>query len=102
MVTPVETRWNSSLMMMRSVLQLRPALEAVKECTHRSTDARLQYLVPEKEEFELLESIVPILTKFEAVSDFMSGESYPTVCHVLVKICFLQLTLKKALESNQG
>jgi hypothetical protein len=103
MVTPVETRWNSSLMMMRSVLQLRPALEAVKECTHRSTDARLQYLVPEKEEFELLESIVPILTKFEAVSDFMSGESYPTICHVMVKICFLQLTLKKAIETdNQG
>ena len=42
MITPVETRWNSSLMMMRSILQLRPALEAVKECTHRSTDSRLQ------------------------------------------------------------
>ena len=32
--------------------------------------------------------------------DFMSGESYPTICHVMVKICFLQLTLKKAIETD--
>ena len=102
MITPVETRWNSSLMMMRSILQLRPALEAVKECTHRSTDSRLQFLIPERDDFELLESIVPILAKFETVSDFMSGENYPTICHVMVKVCFLQHTLKKAIESNQG
>ena len=53
-------------------------------------------------DFELLESIILILSKFEAVSDFMSGESYPTICHVMVKICFLQMSLKKAIESNQG
>ena len=58
MVTPVETRWNSSLMMIKSVLQLQPALESVKE----STDSRLQALIPEKDDFELLESIVPYIT----------------------------------------
>ena len=77
-------------------------MAAVEEFTQRSTDSRLQSLIPEKDDFELLESIVPILGKLETVSDFISGESYPTFCHVLVKICFLQLTLKKALESNQG
>lgn len=102
MVTPVETRWNSCLMMIKSVLQLQQALERVKECTHRSTDSRLQALVPERDDFELLQSIVPILSKFEAVSDFMSAETYPTICHVMVKVCFLQMSLKKAIETNQG
>ena len=56
--------------------------------------------MPEKEDFELLKSIIPILAKFESVADFMSWESYPTIYHVMVKICFLQLTLKKAIETN--
>ena len=99
MITPVETRWNSSLMMMRSIIQLRPALEAVKECTHKSTDSRLQDLIPDSEHFDLIESLIPILTKFESVSDFMSGENYPTICHVMVKICFLQMSMKKIIDS---
>ena len=101
MVTPVETRWNSSLMMMKSVIQLRPALEAVKECTHKSTDSRLQEIIPEQEDFDLIDSIIPILSKFESVSEFMSGETYPTICHVMVKICFLQMSLKKIIDTPQ-
>ena len=100
MVTPVETRWNSALMMMKSVIQLRPALEAVKECTHKSTDSRLQDLIPELEDFDMIETIIPILAKFESVSEFMSGENYPTICHVMVKICFLQMSLKKIIDST--
>lgn len=99
MITPVETRWNSTLMMMKSVVQLRPALEAVRECTHKSTDSRLQELIPEQEDFDLVDCIIPILSKFESVSEFMSGEKYPTICHVMVKICFLQMSMKKLIES---
>ena len=93
MISPVETRWNSTLKMMQSVIQLRPALEAIKDCTHRSTDSRLQGLVPESQDFDIIESVIPILQKFEAVSDFMQSETYPTICHVMVKLCFLQLSL---------
>ena len=99
MITPVETRRNSTLMMMKSVVQLRPALEAVRECTHKSTDSRLQELIPEQEDFDLVDCIIPILSKFESVSEFMSGENYPTICHVMVKICFLQMSMKKLIES---
>ena len=99
MITPVETRWNSSLKMMRSVIQLKPALEAIKDST-RSADSKLQELVPEPRDFEVIESIIPILGKFEAVSDFMQSETYPTVCHVMVKLCFLQMSLKKLSDSN--
>ena len=100
MISPVETRWNSSLKMMRSVLQMRPALEAIKECTHRSTDSRLQDLIPDNTDMDIIEAIVPILGKFENVSDFMQSETYPTICHVMVKICFLQMSLKKCIDSN--
>ena len=101
MISPVETRWNSTLKMMRSVVQLKPALEAIKECTHRSTAKNLQELIPESFHFDIIESIIPILTKFETVCDFMQSETYPTICHVMVKICFLQLSLKKAMESSE-
>ena len=57
-------------------------------------------LVPEVNDFKIIESIIPILTKFENVCDFMQSETYPTICHVMVKICFLQLSLKKAMESS--
>ena len=61
---------------------------------------KLQDLVPEVNDFKIIESIIPILTKFENVCDFMQSETYPTICHVMVKICFLQLSLKKAMESS--
>ena len=99
MITPVETRWNSSLHMMKSVIQMRSALEEIKEST-RSTEVKLQELIPESDDFDLIETIIPILTKFEAVSDFMQSETYPTICHVMVKLCFLQLSLKKSIDTS--
>ena len=80
---------------------MRPALEAIKECTHRSTDSRLQELIPDNLDMDIIETIIPILTKFENVSDFMQSESYPTICHVMVKICFLQMSLKKCIDTTE-
>ena len=51
-IAPVETRWNSSLMMMRSILQLRPALERVREDFSKATDAKLRGAIPTTEEFD--------------------------------------------------
>ena len=102
MIQPVETRWNSTLMMIRSVTQLRLALEAIKDSTHKSTDSRLQALIPEAEDFELMEAITPILTKFEAVSESLSGETYPTICLVILKLFFLQTSLVKEVQANRG
>ena len=89
-------------MMIRSVTQLRLALEAIKDSTHKSTDSRLQALIPEAEDFELMEAITPILTKFEAVSEALSGETYPTICLVILKLFFLQTSLVKEVQANQG
>ena len=60
----------------------------------------MQELIPESFDFDLIETIIPILTKLEAVSDFMQSETYPTICHVMVKLCFSQMSLKKSIETS--
>ena len=102
MIQPVDTRWNSCLMMMKSVLQLRPALEAIKDSTHKSTDTRLQDLIPEVEDFVYLETLIPILSKFEAVSEALSGEKYPTICMVIMKLFFIQTSLINEVKKPQA
>ena len=63
-ITPVETRWHSTLMMIKSILQMRPALEAIKSDRPMKSDKsvgsdpKLQDAIPDPEEFDLLESIV--------------------------------------------
>ena len=63
-----------------------------------------QDLVPESEDFDLVDSIIPILTKFESVSEALSGEKYPTMCMVIMKLYFIPHTLvteaKKAGNSK--
>ena len=80
-------------MMMRSVLQLRPALEAIKESTHKSTDTRLQELIPEVEEVVFIKSLIPPLSRFESVFEPLSEEKYPTVCMIIMKLFFLKTSL---------
>ena len=88
-------------MMMRSIVQLRPALEAVKDCTREFTDPELQELIPHPEDFQLIESIIPVLSKFEAVLDFMRGEKTPTICYVMLKIWYLQTQLSATIKKSQ-
>jgi hypothetical protein len=89
-ITPVDTRWNSNLMMMISILQLKPALENIRDDDRAKPNCpKLIEIIPTEEQFNLIETIVPILTKFETLSDFMSGDKYPTLCHIVSKLSFL-------------
>nr|XP_047145612.1 uncharacterized protein LOC124818636 [Hydra vulgaris] len=51
-IAPVETRCNSILMMMRSILKLRPALERIRENFSKGTNPKLREKIPTSEEFE--------------------------------------------------
>ena len=72
-IAPVETRWNSTLMCIKSILQLRPALEAIKADRPQKTDKsvgsdpKLQAAIPEPEEFDIMEAIVGPLEKIAQV-----------------------------------
>jgi hypothetical protein len=85
-IAPVETRWNSSLMMMRSILQLRPALERVREDFSKATDAKLRGAIPTTEEFDQISAIIGPLTKVEEMSQFFSSDQHVTICHVISKL----------------
>ena len=89
-ISPVETRWNSLLMMIRSILHLQIPLEAIKESPNAAKDyPKLGAAIPETEDFEVLAKIVPVLSKFENISQTLSSDLQPTLPYVIPKIHFL-------------
>ena len=86
---PVDTRWNSTLFMLRSVFRMKKALLSVKYCHRRTTDKNLQKIIPAEEDYDLIEEVIPTLTRFEAASEFMGGEKYPTIASVITKVAGL-------------
>ena len=59
-ITSVETRWNSTLMMIKSILALQPALESIKldnskdlDTKQPNSDPKLQAAMPEIDMFEV-------------------------------------------------
>ena len=63
----------NTYMCIKSILQLRPALEAIKADRPQKTDKsvgsdpKLQAAIPEPEQFEILEAIVPPLERIAQV-----------------------------------
>jgi len=105
-ITPVDTRWNSILMMMRSILSLRPALEKIKsdQSTNSdktpATDKKLQQAIPTQEEFDLIESIVKPLSKVESMSESLSSDQSVTITQVLPKIHNVYLSLSSMVAKE--
>ena len=91
---PVDTRWNSLLMMIRGVIHLKPALLSIKyDVRDRANVSPLSDLIPEDNDFELLDKIVPLLTNIENTSELLSGDKYPTICHVVPKMYRMKLQM---------
>lgn len=88
-----ETRWNSCLRMMRSVLKMRMPLESLRDSGNSKTPAALMECIPSTEEFELVERLLPILTVFEEITDFMQSETYPAIGYVCSKLQWLRKKL---------
>jgi hypothetical protein len=83
-------------MMIISILQLRPVLDVIKMASARSTTV-------ETEDFEILDSIIPISSKFKKLSTFITAEKYPTICWMIQKVYYFQKThLFNAIAINQG
>ena len=99
---PVDTRWNSTLFMLRSLVRMQKPLLAVKYCHRPSTDRKLQKIIPPEEDYTLMEEIIPTLTRIEAISEFMGGEKYPTLPSVITKIAGLDKHLNFVIQSKGG
>jgi len=82
LITDVETRWNSTMFLLKSVHQMRPALQSVKEETFEEidkTDKKLKDLIPSQQTFDIIEQILPILEKCATLSEILSGDLKPTM-----------------------
>jgi hypothetical protein len=102
-ITPVETRWNSTLMMIRSVIHLRVPLELIRDSPKdRKENFKLVDAIPDAEDFDLLEKVVPLLSKFEAVSEFLSADQHITIAYCLSKLTYLSHTLFSVKTTTKG
>ena len=102
-ITDVSTRWNLTFFLHRSIHQLRPALESLKEEIYEDqdkTDAKFKNLIPTPLTFQIIEQILPIMEKACQISEMMSTNSKPTIHLVVVMLANLQGLLEK--EARDG
>ena len=96
MIQPQDTRWNSTLMCIRSIINLETPLLEIKKISGRAvtqdkTLENLQLLIPTKRHFDELRHIMPLLSVFEKVSEQMSAEKVPTLCWVTFRAYYLRI-----------
>ena len=103
LISYTETRWNSCLRMMRSIVKMRVPLESIRDSGNTKTPAALMECIPSSDEFNIVERLLPGLTIFEGITDFMQSETYPAIAFVCSKLQWLKKNLcdKCTLARNQ-
>ena len=87
------TRWGITLMMLAHVSEQQAAIAAVL------IEGKLQYLMPEGDEWNIIDSIVSILHPFQEATEIMYTEKYSTISSV--KLVLYKL-IKKTLKEEDG
>ena len=70
------TRWGSTLAMLERLMEQQAAIAAVL------MDGKVRHLMPEGEEWTIIEQLVEILTPFQQATEAMGAEKYPTLSMV--------------------
>ncbi|CAI6373848.1 unnamed protein product [Macrosiphum euphorbiae] len=84
----VSTRWNSKLILMERLLQIKAPLSAAITSLPRAPNGLTAL------EWELIEDCIPLLKpSFESMTTVLSGEKYPTLSMVIPLIRGLQFTI---------
>jgi len=89
-ITDVDTRWNSTLFLIRSISQMRPVLQSLKEGRFEDqdkTDKNLKNKIPSDQTFDIIEAIIPIMEKVLLLSEVMSGDEKPTL-HLVIPMVY--------------
>lgn len=74
LITDVETRWNSTMFLIKSVLQMKPALDSLREGVYEETDktdGKLKSMIPSPITFEIIEQILPLMEKCATLSEIL-------------------------------
>ena len=89
-ITDVDTRWNSTLFLIRSILQMKAILQSLKEGRFEDqdkTDKGLKQKIPSDQTFDIIEAIIPIMEKVLLMSEMMSGDETPTL-HLVIPMIY--------------
>jgi len=83
-IRDVDTRWNSTLFLLRSIAKMRPALESLKEGRfedndENKTDAKFKSMIPSPLTFQIIEQVIPIMEKVLIISQTLSADQTPTI-----------------------
>ena len=94
-IQPIDTRWNSTLMCIRSIINLETPLMEIMKIKGRAVTKdkiveNLQMLIPKKSEFAELRLLIPLLSHFEKVSQIMSAEKVPTLPWLSYRVAVLK------------
>ena len=94
----VETRWNSSVVMLKSFLELHDAVDLTikKMCTD---DEKKKFFVPPAE-IDMITNLIDLLDSLKRATDQWQGEKYCTVSTIYPVIFAVVNGMKK--QSSQG
>ena len=93
-ITHTETRWNSMLMMVRSIMNLRRPLNEIWNDKRTDKNApKLVQAIPKDLHFTMLANVIPILEEFEDMTTYFETEKVPTISWVIPRVQILKETL---------
>jgi hypothetical protein len=98
-ISPCPTRWNSQYMCITSILEMRSALESIRDSTDRK-DEDLGKLIPTKHQFTLLEHVARVLGYAAAVSEVFSADKTVTAHLIPIAIFNMLDKIKKVRTEN--
>ena len=86
-ITDVDTRWNSTYFLLKSIHLLRPALDSIRDDRYEDekTNPDFKAKIPSPLTFEIIAQILPVMEKAELLSRIMSADQKPTICEVSIR-----------------
>ncbi len=98
-ISPCPTRWNSQYMCITSILEMRSALESIRDSTDRM-DEELGKLIPSKIQFDLLEQVARVLGYASSVSQVFLAEKTVTAHLIPISLYNMLDKIEKVKDEN--
>lgn len=95
---PNDTRWNSKEENVATTIVLKPPLQRIQQ---RDTDQRWADVMPNAAEFNLLESLVEILSRVKVANKNWEGDLKPTIQNVIPELFDIKDTLEKKHKNKE-
>ena len=98
-ISPVKTRWNSTLMMIESIVRMRRPLSSIRD-NPGSDPNKFAPAIPSEDEFDLFDEILPILRKISDISESFSADKKVSIHRVISHLYGLKYRLLQAIRGG--